>query len=118
YSRAMCYSLEERLNDLCKKLVVSAPRVHSNANPNISSHPGAVPRQLYAAASAAVSRASHATPSNARREGCSIFQPVGVSQRRGSTSRPVSLFFQLSQARLPPSRCDSESRIYLLISLR
>src|SRR5215470_7944455 len=114
----MAYVPAERLNDLCRKYVLSTPRAHSRANPSISPQAGALSRQLYTAASAAVSRASHATPSNASRVGCSRFQAVGVSQPRGPIPDAIWLIFQLSQARWPWSRPDSESRTYLLMSFR
>jgi hypothetical protein len=98
--------------------VPSAPRIHSRANPNISPQAGALSRQLYAPASAAVSKASHATPSKASRVGCSRFQAVGLSQPCGPALGVTSLIFQRSHSRWPPSRLDSESRIYLLMSFR
>jgi len=89
------YVPADRLNDLCREKVPSMPRIHSRANPSISPQAGALSRQLYAAASAAVSRASHATPWNASRVGCSRFQAVGVSQPRGPASDVIWLIFQL-----------------------
>jgi hypothetical protein len=44
----------------------------------VSRPSGALSRQLHAAASVSVSKANHATPSNAKRVGCSMFQPAGL----------------------------------------